>query len=160
MEAKTQSAARLTRGTKTNTDQKMITKPRVFTIGQLASAVAVNLETVRYYERIGLMPRPSRTGSCHRSYDEKHVRQLSFIRRARELGFSIEDIRALLTLAAPAQRSCAEVKEIASAHLISVQAKLADLTKLESILTMTVAQCSGEAVSACPVLDRPQSPNP
>ncbi len=142
--------------------RKMITKPRVITIGQLASAAAVNLETVRYYERIGLMPRPSRTGSGHRSYDEKHIRQLSFIRRARELGFSIEDIRALLMLAAPTRRSCAEVKEIASAHLISVQAKLADLAKLENILTMTVAQCSGEAFSMCPVLDildRPQSPN-
>lgn len=131
----------------------MVTKPRVITIGQLASAAAVNLETVRYYERIGLMPRPSRTGNGHRAYDEKHVRQLSFIRRARELGFNIADIRALLMLAAPTQRSCAEVREIARAHLISVQAKLADLAKLETILTMTVAQCSGEAFSACPVLD-------
>lgn len=57
----------------------MVTKPRVITIGQLASAAAVNLETVRYCDRIGLMPRPSRTGSGHRSYDEKHVRQLSSI---------------------------------------------------------------------------------
>jgi MerR family mercuric resistance operon transcriptional regulator len=141
----------------------MITKPRVITIGQLASAAAVNLETVRYYERIGLMPRPSRTGSGHRSYDEKHVRQLSFIRRARELGFSIEDIRALLMLTAPTHRSCAEVKEIASAHLISVQAKLADLAKLENILATTVAQCSGDDSPACPVLDildRPQPSNP
>src|SRR6266849_2814989 len=119
--------------------RKMITKPRVITIGQLANADAVNLETVRYYERIDLMPRPARTPSGHRSYDEKHVRQLSFIRRARELGFSIEDIRTLLMLAAPTRRSCAEVEEIAGAHLISVQAKLADLAKLENILTMAVA---------------------
>ena len=140
----------------------MITKPRVITIGQLASAAAVNLETVRYYERIGLMPRPSRTDSGHRSYDEKHVRQLSFIRRARELGFSIEDIRALLMLAAPTQRSCAEVKEIASAHLVSVQAKLADLAKLEHILAATVARCIGDNSPDCPVLDildRPQAHN-
>jgi len=141
----------------------MITKPRVITIGQLASAAAVNLETVRYYERIGLMPQPGRTGGGHRSYDEKHVRQLSFIRRARELGFSIQDIRALLMLTAPAHRSCAEVKEIAGAHLISVQAKLADLAKLESILATTVAQCSGDDSPACPVLDildrlRPSNP--
>jgi MerR family transcriptional regulator, mercuric resistance operon regulatory protein len=141
----------------------MITKPRVITIGQLARAAAVNLETVRYYERIGLMPQPGRTGSGHRSYDEKHVRQLSFIRRARELGFSIEDIRTLLMLAAPTQRSCAEVKEIACAHLISVQTKLADLAKLENILATTVAQCSGDDSPACPVLDildRPQPSNP
>ncbi|MGB8399635.1 MerR family transcriptional regulator [Bradyrhizobium sp.] len=138
----------------------MITKPRVITIGQLARAAAVNLETVRYYERIGLMPRPDRTGSGHRSYDEKHVRQLSFIRRARELGFSIEDIRALLMLAAPTHRSCAEVKEIAGAHLVRVQAKLADLAKLENILATTIAQCSGEASPACPVLDILNRPQP
>jgi MerR family transcriptional regulator, mercuric resistance operon regulatory protein len=118
---------------------------------------------VRYYERIGLMPQPGRTGNGHRSYDEKHIRQLSFIRRARELGFSIQDIRTLLMLAAPTQRSCAEVKEIASAHLISVQAKLADLAKLENILATTVAPCSGDDSPACPaleILDRPQPSNP
>lgn len=138
----------------------MFTKPRGITIGQLARTAGVNLETVRYYERIGLLPSPDRTGAGHRAYEHEHVRRLAFIRRARELGFSIEDIRALLALTVPSQRSCAEVKEIASAHLISVRAKLADLTKLENILAATITQCSGDASPVCPILDVLDSPLP
>lgn len=132
---------------------KMFTKPRGITIGQLANAAGVNLETVRYYERIGLMPAPDRTGGGHRAYEDEHVRHLAFIRRARELGFSIEDIRALLALAASGHRSCADVKQIANTHLVNVRAKLADLAKLESILAATVAQCSGTTTPTCAVLD-------
>lgn len=123
------------------------------TIGRLAAATGVNLETVRYYERIGLMPRPARTASGHRAYEQAHVRRLAFIRRARELGFSIEQIRALLALAEPSRASCAEVKEIAQMHLGEVRAKLADLAKLESILSATIAQCLGDPAPSCPVLD-------
>jgi len=123
------------------------------TIGKLAAAAGVNLETVRYYERIKLMPPPARTASGYRAYEQGHVRRLAFIRRARELGFSIEDIRALLALAEPPRASCAEAQEIARTHLSEVRAKLADLTKLEQILAQTVAQCSGESVPSCPVLD-------
>ncbi|MEK4031783.1 helix-turn-helix domain-containing protein [Methylocystis sp. IM2] len=126
---------------------------QALTIGKLATAAGVNLETVRYYERIGLMPKPARTNSGHRAYEEAHVRRLAFIRRARELGFGIEDIRALLALAAPAGGSCAEVQAIAQAHLDEVRAKLADLAKLERILALTVASCSGELAPLCPVLD-------
>jgi MerR family mercuric resistance operon transcriptional regulator len=108
-----------------------------FTIGRLATAAGVNLETVRYYERIKLIPSPARTASGHRAYEETHVRRLTFIRRARELGFSIEQIRALLVLADPSRASCAEVKEIARAHLGAVRAKLDDLRRLEQILTAT-----------------------
>lgn len=131
----------------------MITKARALTIGKLAKAAGVNLETVRYYERIRLIPPTSRTEGGHRAYEEPHVRRLTFIRRSRELGFSIEDIRALLALAEPNHTPCAEVREIAGAHLESVQAKLADLTKLERILSETIARCSGEPAAACPVLD-------
>ncbi len=123
------------------------------TIGRLAATAGVNLETVRYYERIGLMPPPARTASGHRAYEPGHVRRLAFIRRARELGFSIEDIRALLGLAELSRASCAEVREIAQAHLDEVRAKLADLSKLEQILAGTVAQCSGDRTPSCPVLE-------
>jgi MerR family mercuric resistance operon transcriptional regulator len=126
---------------------------RELTIGKLASAAGVNLETVRYYERIKLMPAPDRTKGGHRAYEEAHVRRLAFIRRARELGFSIEDIRALLALAEPVRDSCSQVREIAVAHLDEVRAKLADLAKLERILAETVARCSGGAAPQCPVLD-------
>lgn len=123
------------------------------TIGQLANAVGTNLETVRYYERIGLMPKPDRTEGGHRAYLQEHVRHLLFIRRARELGFSIDDVQALLTISESEQRSCAEVKRIASIHLANVREKLENLSKLESILAATVAQCNDTATSACAMLD-------
>jgi MerR family mercuric resistance operon transcriptional regulator len=126
---------------------------RSLTIGRLAAATGVNLETVRYYERIGLMPPPARTASGHRAYERAHVRRLSFIRRARELGFGIEQIRALLALAEPSRASCAEVREIARTHLDEVRRKLSDLAKLERILAETVSHCSGDPAPPCPVLD-------
>jgi MerR family transcriptional regulator, mercuric resistance operon regulatory protein len=126
---------------------------RGMTIGNLAEAAAVNLETVRYYERIGLMPEPGRTSGGHRSYGREHARRLTFIRRARELGFSIEEIRALLDLAEPGHTSCAQVKVIAASHLEQVRAKLDDLTKLERILAETIKRCSAQPSPTCPVLD-------
>lgn len=128
-------------------------------IGGLAAAAGVNFETVRYYERIGLMPPPARTASGHRAYETAHVSRLAFIRRARELGFSIEDIRALLALAEPSRVSCGEVREIARAHLDEVRAKLADLARLEGILAATIAQCSGDLAPSCPVLDMLATPD-
>lgn len=126
---------------------------QALTIGRLAAATGVNLETIRYYERIGLMPVPSRTPGGHRAYEDAHIRRLAFIRRARELGFGIDDIRALLALAEPAGGSCAEVREIAQAHLDNVRAKLADLGRLECVLAETVARCSGDPAPSCPVLE-------
>ncbi|QGM98248.1 MerR family transcriptional regulator [Methylocystis parvus] len=128
------------------------------TIGRLAAAAGVNLETVRYYERIELMPQPARTASGRRAYEQAHVRRLAFIRRARELGFSIEDIRALLALAEPSRVSCVDVREIARTHLDEVRAKLADLARLEGILAATIAQCSGDPAPSCPVLDMLATP--
>ena len=128
------------------------------TIGQLASGVGISLETIRYYERIGLMPAPARTRGGHRHYAASHVRRLAFIRRARELGFGIEDIRALLELAEPDRGSCGEVQKIAALHLENVRAKLADLAKMESLLAKTVAQCSGIRSAACPILDMLDTP--
>jgi len=126
---------------------------KFLTIGRLAAATGVNLETVRYYERIELMPPPARTASGHRAYEHAHVQRLAFIRRARELGFSIEQIRALLALAEPSRVSCGEVRKIARTHLNEVRAKLADLTRLEGILAATIVQCTGDPAPSCPVLD-------
>lgn len=126
---------------------------RARTIGKLAEATGVNLETIRYYERIKLMPSPARTEGGYRAYDAIHVRRLAFIRRARELGFGIEDIRALLALSEPGHVSCTQGQNIARAHLDSVRAKLADLAMLERILSETIARCSGEPVPVCPILD-------
>jgi MerR family mercuric resistance operon transcriptional regulator len=127
---------------------------RGLTIGKLARLSGVNLETVRYYERIGIMPAPDRTEGGHRLYSEAHSRRLTFIRRGRELGFGIDAIRALLDLAEPGHRSCDEVRTIAAAHLEEVRAKLADLTRLESILAGTVGRCVSHASApSCPVLE-------
>jgi len=137
----------------TASSDPVITKMRKLTIGRLAEETRVNLETIRYYERIGLMPSPRRTEGGHRDYDPAHARQLAFIRRGRELGFSIDEIRALLALASTERGSCAEVREIATSHLLEVRAKLAHLRKLENILAETVAKCSGDSSPHCPVLD-------
>lgn len=125
---------------------------RAMTIGKLAAAAGANLETVRYYERIGLMPEPGRAANGYRRYGGEHLSRLKFVRRARELGFSIEEIRTLLDLAAPSNRACAEVRDLTLAHLADVQAKIADLRRLEDVLRTTVAECSGARTPVCPVL--------
>lgn len=122
-------------------------------IGQLAAATGVHLETVRYYERIDLMPEPARTEGGHRVYSEVHRRRLAFVQRARKLGFSIEDIRALLALAEPGRRSCRDVERIAAAHLEDVRIKIADLTRLEQLLSAGVGRCVAGDDPSCPVLD-------
>ena len=128
------------------------------TIGKLADSAGINLETVRYYERIGLMPEPGRTRGGHRAYADFHFRRLTFIRRARELGFSVNDVRALLDLAEPDRASCGEVQKLAAHHLQAVRAKLTDLTKLEKILANMVAQCSDNRSHSCPMLTMLESP--
>ena len=122
-------------------------------IGELSRLSGVNIETIRYYERIEMLPRPPRTASGRRIYDSTDLRILVFIRRARELGFSIDEIRALLRLGGPEKASCREVREIAAHHLDDIRAKLGDLKKLERLLSKTVARCSGRTAPDCPVLD-------
>lgn len=99
-------------------------------IGDLARTTGTKAETIRYYERIGLLPRPARTESNYRSYRAADVARLSFIRRARALGLSIDQVRALLDLSDNRERSCAAVDELAQQHLATIESKLADLTAL------------------------------
>jgi len=122
-------------------------------IGELSKHSGVNIETIRYYERIKMLSAPARTASGRRVYGPAEKRMLAFIRRSRELGFTLEEIRALLALGGPERAACADVHKIASAHLASVRSKLSDLVKLEAILAETVAQCSDGATPDCPVLD-------
>ena len=131
----------------------MLTRARGVTAGRLAKAASVNIETIRYYETIGLMPVPSRTQSGHRTYDKLDIRRLSFIRRGRELGFGVEEVRGLLALDAPQGSSCALAKDIAVSLLEKVRGKLADLARLEAILAESIAQCTSAPMSQCPVLD-------
>jgi MerR family mercuric resistance operon transcriptional regulator len=119
-------------------------------IGELSRLSGVNIETIRYYERIKMLPAPQRTASGRRVYAASELRMLAFIRRARELGFSLNEIRALLRLGAPGMASCSEVKVIATHHLEDIRAKLADLKKLERLLAKTVARCSGKKHQIAP----------
>jgi MerR family mercuric resistance operon transcriptional regulator len=96
---------------------------------------------------------PPRTEGGRRVYGHAEMRMLAFIRRGRELGFGLDDIRALLALGAPGKASCADVREIAARHLDDIRSKIADLRKLERLLAKTIAQCSGNSVPDCPVLD-------
>src|SRR3989442_6331032 len=100
-----------------------------------------------------MLPRTPRRASGRRVYDSSDLRILAFIRRSRELGFSLDDIRALLRLGGPEKASCREVREIAAHHLDDIRAKLGDLKKLERLLAKTVARCSGKTAPDCPVLD-------
>ena len=122
-------------------------------IGELSRRTGVNIETIRYYERIKMLPAPPRTANGRRVYGLPDFRILAFIRRSRELGFSLEEIRTLLRLAAPGKASCGQVKEIAASHLKDIRAKIADLVKLERLLARTVARCSRNRATDCPVLD-------
>lgn len=119
----------------------------------LARQTSCNLETIRYYEKVGMMPEPPRTDAGYRVYDDRHVERLRFILRARELGFSLDDIRGLLALVDRGTQTCAEVKERTERHLADVREKIADLKRVERVLAETAAQCSGDEVPDCPVLE-------
>ncbi|HEY0627557.1 MAG TPA: helix-turn-helix domain-containing protein [Allosphingosinicella sp.] len=128
-------------------------RARRITRGELARRTGVNIETIRYFENIGALAKPERTEGGHRIYDEGHVRTLGFIRRARSLGFSPQEVRAILALGGPGKADCGEVRTIAEHHLEQVRAKLADLSELERLLTQTVEHCSGDAAPDCAVMD-------
>ncbi len=123
-----------------------------FAIGELAGLTGVSVEAIRYYERVKLMPRPRRTPGGRRAYDSGSLKTLAFIKRSRELGFSLDDIRALLTLRA-SQPCCVDVKTIAARHLEMVRQKLRGLLEMEASLSGMVALCPGDESADCPVLD-------
>src|SRR6267143_4851873 len=102
-------------------------------IGALATHTGANIETIRYYERVGLLPAPARSSGGYRLYGTDHLKRLNFIRRARALGFSIGEVRTLLRLADERKRPCVEVRVVAEAHLKDVRAKIADLRKMEKL---------------------------
>lgn len=119
----------------------------------LARETGCNLETIRYYETVGVMPEPPRTAKNYRSYDAGHVQRLKFIIRARDLGFSLSEVRGLLALVDGGIQTCAEVQEVALTHLTAIHQKIADLQRIESVLSDTVAQCSGRDIPQCAVID-------
>lgn len=121
-------------------------------IGQLARRAGAKIETIRYYERIGLLPEASRRGR-YRSYGEGDVVRLGFVRRSRELGFSIKEVRTLLDLAIGGQASRGEARDIAAQHLRDVRARIADLRRMEAVLAKTVRACDAGEAAGCPLID-------
>jgi MerR family mercuric resistance operon transcriptional regulator len=122
-------------------------------IGSLSKRTGCNVETIRYYERVRLLPAPGRSPGGYRLYGDQHLKRLTFIRRARALGFSIDEVRTLLRLAHERKRPCAEVRVVAAAHLEDVRAKIADLRAMERVLNETVAKCATGTRSDCPLIE-------
>lgn len=122
-------------------------------IGEIAAATGVHFETIRYYEREGLVPPPARTASNYRSYDEAHRKRLTFIRRARDLGFSLVQVRELLDLADDRDRPCAAVDELARKHRVQVREKIAELTALGRELDNMIGQGRHGSISECRIVE-------
>jgi Cu(I)-responsive transcriptional regulator len=123
------------------------------TIGALAKATGTKVETIRYYEQIGLLPSPPRTAGNYRSYTASHVQRLSFIRRSRDLGFTIEQVRDLLQLADRKDRPCDSVDRIAREHLAKVEGKIADLTALGQELRDLIEECQHGTIAECRIIE-------
>jgi MerR family mercuric resistance operon transcriptional regulator len=124
------------------------------TIGQVARRAGVGVETVRFYERRGLLDRPARKGSGYRQYPEDVVARLRFIKRAKELGFSLREIAELLALRVEPSTTCAEVRERAAAKIADIAAKIESLRRMKEALVRVTNQCRGRGpTSECPILD-------
>jgi MerR family mercuric resistance operon transcriptional regulator len=122
-------------------------------IGELARRTGCNIETIRYYEKAGLLAPPMRTAAGYRLYNPDALRRLLFIRRARELGFKPEEVRAMLSLSDERPQPCAEVMSVARGHLADVRSKLADLRAMEAALESLVAQCETGVSTTCPLIE-------
>lgn len=123
------------------------------TIGKLAAGTNTKVETVRYYERIGLLGAPGRSDGNYRVYDKAALGRLSFIRRARDLGFSLDEVRQLLDLSDDRSRSCVAVDELARTHLAAVDRKIDDLAALRRELDSLIAQCGHGTIADCRIID-------
>ena len=123
------------------------------TIGKLAARTGVNVETIRYYERVGMIPAPPRSPGGQRRYEEVHLRRLSFVRRCRALGFPLDDVRALLALVDGGDYSCAEVRDVTVRQLAAVRRRIADLRVMEHTLESMVTVCEGGSVPDCLIVD-------
>lgn len=135
------------------TTGRKLSEPAPLSRGAVARQAGCNIETLRYYEQVGLLPAPPRSAGGHRVYGDGLVRRLLFVRRARALGFTIEEIRELLRLVDGDAYTCAQVERLALVQIAEIQRKIADLQKLEAALQRMAAQCSGGNLPDCPIID-------
>ncbi len=122
-------------------------------IGEAARRSGVKVETIRFYERSGLIDPPPRTAGGHRVYGADAVKRLNFVRRARALGFTLDQVRGLLALADERETSCAEVERLARVQLDQVRGRIDDLRRMKGVLDEMVAACAGGSVPECPILE-------
>jgi MerR family mercuric resistance operon transcriptional regulator len=122
-------------------------------IGDASRTSGCNTETIRYYERIGLLPLPKRHGR-YRRYGRRDIKRLVFVRRARELGFTLDEVRALLRLSETDSTStCHDVREISAAHLVDVRRRITDLRVIERTLSGAIRQCDSGQQPGCPLIE-------
>lgn len=126
-----------------------------YKVGQVAKKVGINVETLRYYEKIKLMPKPKRKESGYRYYDDLDIKRLHFIKRAKELGFSLKEIKELLGLKIESTATCGDVKHLSEHKLKDIREKINDLKNIENVLLKLINQCLSEEVSTdeCPILE-------
>ena len=122
-------------------------------IGELSSACDCPVETIRYYEKIGLLPHPTRQDNGYRSYDDAHRKWLQFILRSRDLGFSQNEVRRLTDLAHQKRPACADVHDLLEEHVVDVRKRLGELRRMERALVRLKSQCHDGTLHDCPVID-------
>jgi DNA-binding transcriptional MerR regulator len=127
--------------------------PGVFTIGSLAQQTGCKVQTIRYYEEIGLMPEPARTVGNQRRYDQRHADRLAFIRHSRDLGFPLDAIRELLSLADRPEQPCETADAVARAQLQNVERRIGRLQALKTELERMLEQCAGGRICDCRVIE-------
>ena len=127
---------------------------RGLSIGEVAKATGIKVVTLRYYEHLGLVPAPARTAGNYRAYSEKDLRRLRFIRRCRDLGFTLDQVRELLRLSSQKNQECSEVDRITRRHLTDVEAKISDLKRLAKVLRRISSRCRGDGLIAdCRIIE-------
>ncbi len=124
-----------------------------FTIGELAKRTDTKVVTIRYYEGMGILPAPPRTKGNYRAYGQQHLERLSFVRRARSLGFTLQQIRDLLNMTETGTNDCCTVDDIARTHLADVEQKVADLSRLAHELKRVIRQCKGGNIKDCRIIE-------
>jgi MerR family transcriptional regulator, mercuric resistance operon regulatory protein len=123
-------------------------------IGALAKRTGMTVEGVRFYEKAGILPAPARTAGGQRLYSVRELKRLNFIRRARDLGFTLDEVRVLLRFADDArERTCAEARDLATGHLADVRTKIADLRRMERALSGMIARCAEGGTPDCPLIE-------
>lgn len=126
-----------------------------YLVGQLAKEAGFNIETIRYYEKLKLLPKPKRRESRYRIYNDTDLKRLLFIKRAKELGFTLKEIKELLELKIDSRAKCGDVKHLTEHKLKDIDNRISDLKKIRNVLVKLVEQCINEEVSSdeCPILE-------